>query len=63
MNRQAVVIGAGFVFGVLLGFVYGQGVRKHANSAVSTEFKDGVATVHLDTLKLAEGGLRAYLGG
>lgn len=47
----------GFVLGALLGFAYGQRARQAAPDAVSADFKDGVATIEVDTIKLLRGGL------
>lgn len=48
------------VLGTIVGFAYGQSVRKNADGSVTTDFSNGVATVTIDTLKLATGGLRDY---
>ena len=50
-----------FTIAAVVGFVYGQAARKSSNDAVQTEFSGGVATVKVDTLKLAGGGLNAFL--
>jgi len=51
----------GFVLGALLGFAYGQKARQKAPDAVSADFKDGVAVVKLDTIKLLRGGLPDFI--
>lgn len=47
----------GLIFGTVAGFAYGRGVRENANSAVTTSYDSGVATVSLDTGELLRGGL------
>ena len=62
MNKNIIAFSGFAVLGAVVGFIYGQGVRQNADSAVNTSFDGGVATVKLDTIKLAGGGLRAFLG-
>ena len=51
----------GFVLGTLLGFAYGQKARRAAPDAVTAGFKDGKATVTVDTVKLLRGGLPDFI--
>ena len=56
-NKQAAITVAIFGISAIVGFIYGRGVRENANSAVTTDYSRGKATVTLDVVKLASGGL------
>lgn len=53
----ALAIGVGF----LVGFMYGQAVRRELPGATSTSFSGGVLTVKIDARQALENGLESFL--
>lgn len=58
MARQLIPWAAvGFVFGAMAGFQWGKKAKNNIGESVSTEYRDGVATVSFDVYGAARSGL------
>lgn len=55
MNKTILAVGIGFAIGALIGFMYGQGARSRVADAISTGYRDGVATVSINVGKVLLG--------
>jgi len=58
MNKNVYfVLGAGFLAGALIGFVYGTGVRSNLSGAISTGFENGAFVIRTDIKDALTGGI------
>lgn len=58
MVRQVIPWAAvGFVFGALAGFQWGKKAKSNIGESVTTDYQDGVASVHFDVVGAARAGL------
>lgn len=55
MNKTLLAVAVGFAIGAVIGFVYGQAARSRVADAITTGYKNGVATVSINVGKVLLG--------